>query len=447
MSAAACGKVSTFTDAASDDAVAVDAISAGTVTVTTYARSNGTTPSGEVVSGVDVVVVGRDGAVRDMGTTDASGEATLDVEAGDSVTAVYRDVSGGDLVTYLGVEPGDQLRFGERFGAGGSQTGSMTLNWPLTPASGIEVHHVCGAGFAAGTATSTTIYQYEDCARTPFDALFVAFDLNNPEYIARWGLVENLPFANGTSATLNSWQAPGSFSIDVTGIPPEVTEGDVQVQPLIDGNTGPDVRINAAPTAGSLSGTRPWATGGEGIVASAGFFRDGQFGAQGVFERLPATATAWMPDDPARLPWFGPIIASSAAREITWITAGGGDFDAALVFMSWTDVETDGGVSSYRWSFFVPPGVDELRFPELPGTLMPFLPEDDDFPNVFGFMLDYATVDGYDALRARAEWEVGPFGGLPEEQLWLSISPGFDRVLPPGRPGMPVWTPGPVLAP
>jgi hypothetical protein len=447
LGTAACGKVQSFADAAAHDA-ASDAVAAGTVTVTTYTRSGDTGASGDVQSDVDVVVVAADGSVRDSGATDGSGEATLDVQAGDSVTAVYTRADGAELVTYLAVEPGDHLQFGEQFGAGGTQTATMTASWPAITAASFEVYHPCGPASAASGATSVTLYEYSDCAVTPFDALFVAYDVTTTSNISRWGLLSDVPFQNGGSAALGTWQVPSNFTIGANGLPPEVDSASIDAAAVINGGRGPRIQLDGTPTSGMLQASRPWATGGEGITASAGFYRAGEFGPQGTFERLDPSTTQWIAESPIRLPWFGTVIANAAAREITWITAGEGSPDGVLIFAQWSHYGTDGGFFSYNWTFVIPPGLDELRYPELPASLMPYAPQDEDFLYAYGFMIDFAADDGYDALRARPEWGISLFGLAPEEQIWVSISAGIGRVPSPQRPPLPAgWIPSIVLAP
>lgn len=431
LSAAACGKVQSFTDGGGDDTQddgsVLDSAQSGTVTVTTYNRCC-TGESGTVVAGVDIVVVHADGSVGDTAVTSAAGEATLDVVAGDSVTAVYRDVSGGALATFVAVKPGDHLQFGEDFSNSGSQTGTMTVSWPVQPASQFTVTHPCGQEYTSGTALNVTLYQYSDCATTPFDALVIANDVADSSVIARWGLLADVPWTNGGNASLSAWQSPSNFTLTATGIPGLVGNASLEVAPMIGARQGPRASLSGTPTGGSLSGTRTWATGGDGIVATAFFQRPGLFGPQAVLEPVAANSTQWVIDDPVQLPWMGQVISNAAAREVTWISDGAGSYDTTLMFVRWSHYGTDGGFFDYEWTFILPAGIDGFQLPELPGTLMPYLPEDDDSLYVSGGLLDIAADPTYDDIRVRPEWVLTQIGAdASVGVIRVSISPFLDR--------------------
>jgi len=434
LASAACGKVQSFSDAAGgDDVVEIDATTTGEVTVTTRTRCCAGIP-GAVVGGIDIVVVDADGAVR-TALTDASGEATVTLTAGASVTAVYRDVTGGDLVTFVGVAPGDHLEFGEAFSAPATQTGTMTIRWPTQTAGGFSVATSCGQFSASNTASSVGVVQYSDCARNPFDALFIASDPDDTSQIGQWGLLDEAAWVNGGAAALAAWQAPTSFTLGATGLPAEVADARIEVRPVIDGNPGRGVFVSAAPAGGAVTTTLPWATGVDGISALAVFERP-DFGPQATIEGLDAGATAWQLDAPITLPWLGEIVASPATLQAAWSSDGEGSHDVTLMFFNWSRTELDGGVLDFQWAFFLPPGAEELAFPELPGTLASFLPEPDDSLGASGGLIDIAADDGYDALRARPEWAIlGVIADVPEGLVRVALSPfGARREAPDSLP-------------
>jgi hypothetical protein len=422
LAASACGKVNTFHDAGGDDDdTVVDANAATTLTVTTYSRNG----MRAIVSGVDVVVIAGDGTVRDQGITDADGHATLDARDGDSVTAVYREVGGAEIVTYIGAKPGDQLSFGRDGYADEPADATMTVTWPDVGANQYRIYHPCGSTYEyAPSDFTTTIERRPSCAADTFDLFLVAFDTNG--VLIRSGKIAGTTFVDQESRPLTQWQNPTAFTLSAVGLPEEVTSATLQATPMVNGRQSYQVSANGTPTDGAISQTVAWGATGGPVLAIGLFRRDGGFGQQGMLEPIAANATQWQAMNAVTLPWIGPVIANAAARKVTWISDGEGTYDATVVFADWERTETDGGIVNTRWFFVGPPGINSIEIPELPGTLAQYAPRDtDSIEQQQVVLFDIGADDGYDALRARPEWEtLGLFGDtLPPGSLKISTSP------------------------
>ena len=105
-----CGSVNTGPDASTTDADI-----SGAATVETEAALFGGS-IGTNVGNIDIISMLPNNTVLETVKTDAAGNASIKVYPGGSVTAVYKHTvdMGADLITYVGVKPGDTLVFGSR---------------------------------------------------------------------------------------------------------------------------------------------------------------------------------------------------------------------------------------------------------------------------------------------------------------------------------------------
>lgn len=429
---AACGKDEVFTDAAVGDDVlddadtsidaepAPDAIPDGTVHVTTFGR-NGSAP-GAVVANVEVLVYGLDGTLRDRDQTDTNGEATLDVLSGDTVTAIYDLIADQDVVltTYVGVKPGDDLRFGDfpQPAGTGATTGTMTLTWPaLTGANTVILVTDCGTQYPATSATSATVTQTDTCNGPTFSALLYTYDLSNN--VVQWGEVHDVTFANATTAAIPALQAATTFTVDIAGISPEVSTYYLYAYASV-GNSLTYVDwpsyAYGTPQAGAMSGSFPWASGVDGASIHENLYRDGNYGYQYGARRLnPGVNTATTPMTP--LPWLTDTVLTVVdARLVQWFQFGTAPYDAGIVTLRWSlgtgIIITDGAALgsgssiSYRWDLIIPPGLTALTFPELPEELADFAPPTTANVNTRVQLVDTDAITGFDAARALPEWEL-----------------------------------------
>jgi hypothetical protein len=407
----ACGKTQTFIDAGGDDDVTVDAITTGSVTVTTHSRCC-TVPSGTLVAGIEVVVVQADGSAGDSGQTDANGTIVLeDVQTGAAITAIYPNEGSFELVTIVGVTAGDSLVFGDNYTqsiAVAGVDGQMTATWPQVAGTArYDVVHPCGTSYNYGETTLTGIlYQYYYCQSPTGTLRFIAYDQSYN--IGQTGLLEGAPYTNGLTATLPAWTAPTAFQATLTGAPAFVEQVQLQTRSVVDG-TYPLTAYNyVAPTGGVATLTLTTPSDGDRIAGVARLTRAGDLGSQEVYTTFAGNAASGAFTAPD-MPWVGDTIVSASGSLATWVQVGDTGYDAAVAFVSWQRFIPDGGEGgsyiNYDWTIVLPPGVTEWSWSERPAALADYLPEIGDSLNSDVELVDLSTVDGYDALRATPEWQ------------------------------------------
>ena len=159
-----------------------DADLSGDATVSTKAAVTGQTV-GMVIGDVELISTLPNGTVLATGKTDASGNATIKVYPGGMVTAVYRHISpdmGADMYTFVGVEPGDKLDFGQKVLSAGAATtiGTQTYTWPASPNGAVSVYRVqtsCNStAVSAPTTTSPAMAEFSTCNKNPMRVMYTA---------------------------------------------------------------------------------------------------------------------------------------------------------------------------------------------------------------------------------------------------------------------------------
>src|SRR5262249_12043424 len=139
------------------------------------------------------------------GTTDANGSATIKVYPGGSVTAVYKHAAtvdmGTDLITWVGVKPGDTLTFGNRNPSTVNQPnpdlGAVNYSWPaLANATSYDVFSSCAFNGASAPATTLTVHEFSNCHHDPMDVLFLAFGSTG---LMGYSFRSNVTFSDGVA--------------------------------------------------------------------------------------------------------------------------------------------------------------------------------------------------------------------------------------------------------
>ena len=421
FTAAACGKVNTFTDAGTADASQIDALAEvdarneGTVTVTTHPRCC-TGSDTDLVPDIPVFVVQPDGTLGDSGVTDQNGEIVLEnVQQGAAVTAVY-DVGGTQtdyrITTVVGVKPGDSLVFGDRFDAqpSGTQT-TWTVQW--TPANAYPISNAyygpCGGtiNYTFGTPfSSSTFPQWDSCQTTTADLIYV---VGNYYYDPTgYKLLRGAAFADNQTTNFGATDSvPGTFSFDFTGLPPGITEMNINVHSYLGDVALPDVGVYQQVTSDSVSGTTK-VIPIDGVMAQARFYRGGNLGTHTWFDRGPADLSAFS-GSPPDIPWISGTYVSGATHTAGWMQVGTNPYDAAVARFHWErDLPAlveggEGGDIEFDWTVLLPPGVNAYAWDDVPTELEPWVPGDFDDVRTFVQLYDVESIDGYDAVRALPE--------------------------------------------
>jgi hypothetical protein len=410
VGAGACGKTIAYTDASNGDDDAVDAMTTppGQVTVTTKSRCC-SEPMGTLKSGIQVLAIQPHGEAGDSGATDASGVVTLeDVQAGATITAIYPTDDGYDLVTVVGVQPGDDLVFGERYQPVVAGTdGLMNVSWPQVVGSPrYDISHPCTTNYFYGeTTTSGQLNQYAYCQTPTGNIRFIAYDPSY--YIAQTGSLRGVAYTNGASVSLPSWSPPFNFSASISGVPTAVDQVQLNAYSYLPGTQSLGGNTYLAPDAGNASGSFLMYAGGDSILASARMTRPGDLGPQDSYQTLPATATSATFTAP-QMPWVGGTLISASGASGTWVQVGDEPYDGAVAYASWSRFVPDGAEGGtytyYSWQVTLPPGVTGWSWTDAPAALADYLPTIGDSLNSDIELVDLSTTDGFDTLRATPEW-------------------------------------------
>lgn len=409
---AACGAVSAPAVPDAKDA-AVDAPSAGPVTVTTQTRfyDGGQppfTPQGNII----VVAVRPDGTLADMQTTDATaGTATLNAYPGDSVTAIYPHISdaGADLTTFYGVKPGDTLTFGLRFSQPvTSQTlGSMTVTMPALPSTEYFAYTSC-ANAAFGTTASGTITESNYCHSEPMDILVVARDATS-HVLTQAGLVPSINFQSGGTASLAQWRpATTTKTLGLTGLSPDVVSVSTEIYEMANDTVIFGNGFGGPPSNGQYT-TSPFEWPGQGTreVNRITLNRQGPWTQMAIHDNHDATTAPYSLAVPMLPPWLtSSYIVSGPAQMAAWFPVGDGPQKGALANVYWSH-----NSASYSWSFIVPPGQTAINFPKLPAAAAMYAPYPEDFVYMsYVRLFDIPELATYDDVRKLPESTIADLG-------------------------------------
>jgi hypothetical protein len=399
---AACGSVK----GSDTDAPGPDADLGGDATVVTEAALFGGTV-GAPVGDIDIISTLPNNTVLAMAKTGPSGSATIRVYPGGMVTAVYRHTidMGADLITWVGVKPGDTLTFGSRlFSTSGQMStsiGSTTYSWPAQPnATAYNIATSCVQTGVGAPTTSLVSTEYSTCHKEPMDVLFAAF---NGSGITHFSFRSNVPFTNGGSVATGGWSPAQTATINITGLPPEVTSVSGFFSTILDGNTSITFAggSNGTPTGGAFSGTFPWHGTGERTVGQVSLGRTG-FSPMRILDSFGASTLTQTVATPTLTPWVqGSVVASSALGMASWflVSEAASVHDGQLLRATWSHT-ISGTAHPHQWSFIVPPDQTSLTFPKLPAQFSENLPFPQDFLNASLRVYDIGSVTGYDMVRA-----------------------------------------------
>ncbi|HEX2691039.1 MAG TPA: hypothetical protein VHN14_30705 [Kofleriaceae bacterium] len=399
-----CGKVSDSppADAAADS---VDADLGGDATIVTEAALFGG-KIGTKVGNIDIISTFPDATVLAMAKTDASGAATIRVYPGGAVTAVYRHTvdMGADLITWVGVKPGDTLTFGSRQFSTAGQTntslGTQTLSWPaLAGITEFEVFTSC-TGLGAGTALSIVGTESSLCHQEPMDVLYGAFNGNT---LTSFGFRSNVTFTNGGTVALGGWSPVQTGSINVTGLPAEITLLSGSFATILDANRQLSLvgGYSGTPTGGAFSTTFTWHPTGERTVGSVSLARTG-FSSMHILDSFSASTLTQTVAAPALTPWVqGSVTSSSALRMASWfvIPDTASVHDGQLLRVSWNRVISGTG-HPHQWHFILPPGQTSISYPALPSQFSDIMPVPEASTSATIRLFDISSATGYDMVRA-----------------------------------------------
>jgi hypothetical protein len=345
----------------------VDANVPTTAQVVTLTRDGRLRP----VEGLVVWSNRADGTVDDQVLTASDGSATIHVESGGSVTAVY----GTRLETVLDVEPGDVLQFGRQTFEFTPVTGSITVTWPTYP--GADQYLLTNGRFGSVLDFNATSGQ-----------LLLADDTTT---------------IDGATYDLTLWRPAASFPVTVEPIPTLFSFADANAD-FFTPNTpqwslgGTNANNQQDITADHVVHVPGLASDLSTTMRTYGSVYDTQFPPHYIqfcyIEDVP-------PSGPIAVPFEATSIIADptfdrSTRTGTWtrLTNGVDDYVAFEVF---TDVDA-------TWRLRAPGSCREVVFPVSPAG-QPDLPT-----NGFGLVVwvsNERAAANYDGLRTIPQWELG----------------------------------------
>jgi hypothetical protein len=412
MVIAGCGKVSgtPTADAAGPADAAIDADLSGNATVVTQAAIFGTTGN---IGMIDIVSMLPNNTVLATGQTGAGGNATIKVYPGGSVTAIYKHTinMGSDLITWVGVKPGDTLTFGNRNPTTTGQTstplGSQTYTWPaLGTANFFETWTECGLGFFSSSGTtSVSIAESSLCHQEPMTILYSAYDVNGE--LINTGVLGGLAFSSGASVALSTWNASASAMISITGLPSQITSVNGTFRNVLDPKAGPfsdftaSSVYNGTPTGGAFTATFKVAQAGVRTLGAITFARPGYRSMQ-LYDAFSTGTLTQTVASPVLPPWGqSSTIASTGLRQASWfyVPDAASSSKGEILHVAW--LHTIASVSHpSQWDFILPPGQTTIDFPDLPAPLDANLPASEDtLTSSNTRVFDIPTIPSYDMLR------------------------------------------------
>lgn len=384
-----------------------DADETGTATVITEAALFGGT-IGAQVPNIDIVSMLPNNTVLEAKTTDASGAATIKVYPGGTVTAIYKHTAdmGADLITWVGVKPNDTLTFGSRqfsfpSGTQNMNLGTQAYTWPAQ--AGVTQYIVATSSNAVGApagSTGASMAEFSLNHRDPMDVLFVATTNGT---LTHFSSRSNVTFPSATPISAGGWQAAQQATVNINGLPPEITNISGNFTTVLDGHTEQNFigGYNGQPTGGAFTANFPWHPAGERTMATLFMGRQG-FQSMRIIDALQSNALAQTIAAPALPPWMqSSVISSSALRMASWfvIPDANSTSDAQLLRVNYN--RTINSMNHpHQWHFILPPGQTSIVFPKLPAQFNDVLPQPQDGMGAQVRQIEIGSITGYDAARA-----------------------------------------------
>jgi hypothetical protein len=399
---AACGDdgVHHLGDAPRADAPSIDGATSGPVSLRLML-------DGVPQPGIDVYFQDAASGLIASVPTGTDGVATATMDAGGYVTVIQpfpivgKGSTVGDVRTFAGVKPGDQLRIDEVTPTFMSITVNVTV--PVEPnAIGYDVYTTCGgkntlvtAGGSGGSPTGD-IY-LNNCGATT-DMLVETTDANGQP--ASWFFHPSVAVSDLATVTLTDTYVPRTdTTLSFTNVP-------APYEALAFGNTsisprGPlyDVQYATSVTAGAASKMFPRpAFAGATTVTSIHPTPTNLIGSQSVVEWGPASVVAFDLSG-ALLPLYETTPTFSASTHaVSWTAAAGAapDFVVSEVYAQRFTAPPN---NAWKWRI-VAPYATTVTLPVLPASAAQYNITSDDTP-VVQELTTAKVPGGYDAVRAR----------------------------------------------
>lgn len=390
-----------------------------TVNVTAYARFYEGLTAMAPRQGATVYAFGPTNALVATVTTDAAGNASVELPDGGSVTIEYPHVMQGVqqyrswVTTYAGVKPGDHLVVGDSFSFGPAtnpSAGTFRVEFPVVAnATHYYLFTPCSRGDFYSQPASASIIQadvdlYESCAAAMAPLALVAYQ--GGEIISSLFLAAT-PYTdvsanNDLTLTAGQWVAQAAtpnFTATLTGLATGATISWLGGWGTFDGftatqTTGATVDNGVATAMVSVPATAVR------TILDARVQHDPASGRQYFYKSGASPVSV----DTSTLPLIQSVTVDETARTVSW-TVVAGTHDTTMVQFRWSYLDGDDS-HQMTWTAILPPGVTELDASTLPAELAQLLPPATDFNLMNVHLVDLASAANYDEARAIPEWNL-----------------------------------------
>ncbi len=339
--AAACGNVSGFPDATTNDsqtfdsAPTIDANPRGLVKVTVLDPQG----TGAPVTGVPVVFIEPDGKLGARISTDAAGKAEAEVLPGSSVTAVLRtSTNTHEMITITGAQIGDDLVITQSLN--NQEAGTFTINFPQNAsASYYYVASPCGYSYVPAPASQYVAPLSQSCK--PTGAMTISVNAFNNQGV--WlGYLDkaNVMVSAGAANITGTWQAPQTFTANLTNVPAEASV-------ISQKRFTPDTAGYASrrQRAGERYDREPVVSSGHGRRVrwcEPSLSRSADQARQAIYQVTAGNALSYNLDVGANtLPWFAEPVLDPATGVVKVTTTGSGTGDLFRVAVGYSRINAN----------------------------------------------------------------------------------------------------------
>lgn len=387
--------------------------------------------------GVTVVFQDAAGTLVGSAVTGADGKASYPVVAGSQITVALGAAGSRQLITYVGVKPGDVINVAEKVTRDVSITQTV---FAMGGGDSIVVGNYNCSTNALSTGSPVLISATPDCITGATFPVISQLNYQGSSYYS-FKKGNALAAVGTTNVTgLSAWAAGTTFTLNVTNAPN--MNGATAILGQIANNQTYATTANnpILITAGAGSTTFTVATGYpdafQGEVQYTNFIVGGYQQTVTFAKRIAnGVATQTLDLGAGLLPG---LTATSTAQPgarpiISWTAAGSlAGADSGVVDLSFTQPVDGGGVENVDWTFIVPPGTLTVTAPQLPAQLAAFTPSNASAlgtPLVAFFESD--LIASYDVVRQQAG-ALGvsrvPLGAFSNVQSPALPAPGTLRI-------------------
>lgn len=310
---------------------------------------------GAPIVGAHVLFLEADGTLAADEVTDAAGHAAAEVGPGATVVQLYAEGKSQGAIYYLGVNPGDELRFGNY---NTSTSSAVNVAFPTQAgADSYAVQLACadGGGASTNAAASPVALTPSGCAAgVATDIIVRAYD--GGTLLGSTALAA-APFAPSLVVP-GPYAAPAATSWTISGLSPAVTSVQANTFAAVGRAEVQVANASGAPVGGAFTLTSTAADtlpGGRFRTAATVFRPEGSLSVYANdADDVALTAGDLVPQI------SGPVV-DYARGEVVWSELGGGSSDA--VFML---TEAPSATGYFIYAFGPTGGATTLALPALP---------------------------------------------------------------------------------